>query len=65
MAMALLWPFGRGLGEVLCISLPPSSMMGRPKMASSSFASGGGMGKRPIDSSTSDRPMLHTSDCTE
>lgn len=58
-------PGGLGLGEVLCVSPSRPSKMGRPNMASSSFASGGGMGKRPIDSSTRDNPILHTSDCTE
>lgn len=58
-------PVGLGLGEVLCVSFSLPSKMGRPNMASSSLASGGGMGKRPIDSSTRDKPILHTSDCTE
>lgn len=58
-------PGGLGLGEVLSASPCVLSKIGRPNMASSSLASGGGMGKRPIDSSTRDRPILHTSDCTE
>lgn len=37
-------PGGLGLGDVLCPSVPAPSNTGRPKMASSSLVSGGGMG---------------------
>lgn len=37
-------PGGLGLGDMLWPSAPPASSTGRPNMASSSLASGGGMG---------------------
>ena len=58
-------PGGLGRGEMLGGSPSAPSTMGRPNMASSSLASGGGMGYLPMDSSTRDRPMLQMSDCTE
>lgn len=58
-------PGGLGRGEVLWGSPSAPLPTGLPKMASSSLASGGGMGYLPMDSSTKDRPMLQMSDCTE
>lgn len=53
-------PGGRGLGEDWMEAASPST--GNPKICSSSLASGGGMGKRPMAISTRDRPILQMSD---
>lgn len=53
-------PGARGFGEDSVKAASPST--GSPKICSSSFASGGGIGKRPMAISTRDRPMLQMSD---
>lgn len=56
-------PGGRGLGKDSLKAASPST--GNPKICSSSLASGGGIGKRPMAISTRDKPMLQMSDWTE
>ena len=53
-------PGGCGFGEDSPEAGSPS--IRRPKICSSSLASGGGMGKRPMAISTRDRPILQMSD---